>query len=91
MLIITKETCPSSKQVSAYGGQPGQYGNRDARYHDAYGNYGIGDESVGGIGGIGGVSELYVQPAYPDSESQPGMSDDSNALYNSYLRSNNGY
>ncbi|MBA3602194.1 MAG: hypothetical protein H0W50_00780 [Parachlamydiaceae bacterium] len=64
-------------------GNHGNYGNhREQNYnHGGYGGYN------GGYGGYGGV----VNP-YPEPGSQPGMTDDSNDLYQSYLRHNNtGY
>lgn len=74
------------------GGGSGYHANYNHNYHPNYGNYDHradqnynygGGGYYGGTGGYGGV----VYP-YPDPESQPGMSDDSNALYQSYLRHN---
>lgn len=58
-----------------------------------YGHYGGGQHQnypyYGGGYGTGGYAPTYP---YPDPQSQPGMNDDSDALYNSYLRhNNNGY
>lgn len=56
--------------------------NQHAQPYGGYGNY-------GGYGGYG-YGGPVVYP-YPDPESQPGMSDDSSALYDSYLRSGPEY
>jgi hypothetical protein len=69
-------------------GRYGEYGNGGGAYGGYGGGYGGG--AYGGMyeGEIGGP---WIYP-YPDPESEPGMGDDSNALYNSYLRHNgNGY
>lgn len=77
-------------------GNPGEYSegfhgqnyNQDyRRNYEGYGNYG-GYETGGGYwGGSAGFIGAPVYP-YPPPGSQPGMSDDSNALYQSYLRKN---
>jgi len=71
----------SQNHRDSYGGYGDHY-NRDG--YGGYGGYGGG--YGGGVynSGYGGV----VVPAYPPADSQPGMGDDSNALYRSYLRSN---
>jgi hypothetical protein len=60
----------------------GRYGNYDHRY-DNYGDY--------GAGFYGDGAGATLAPAYPPNGSQPGMSDDSDALYNSYQRNNQPY
>lgn len=60
------------------------YRKNNNPYGQQYGGYG----NYGGYQGGGGGGVVYP---YPDPESQPGMSDDSNALYESYLRSGPRY
>lgn len=52
--------------------------------YNHYQNYGPGPVYPGYGGGY--VAPMVVDP-YPPADSQPGMSDDSNELYQSYLRS----
>lgn len=69
----------------------GEYHPNSGGYHQNYGNYHNyrENQNYGGYGGgYGGgyVNEGYNVYPYPPQGSQPGMSDDSNALYNSYLQ-----
>lgn len=71
-----------------YHGSAGYHPNY-SNYHDDYNrnyrNDNYGDYGGGYWGGYGGGG--YSVYPYPPQGSQPGMGDDSNALYNSYLRS----
>lgn len=73
----------SAREVGGggYHGPQNYHGGNQGYHH--YGNYeGYGVEGGGAWGGGYGVNP------YPPPGSQPGMNDDSNALYNSYLRKN---
>lgn len=72
----------SAREVGGGGYHGPQNYNHGLNRYDNYGGYGgYGGEVWGG--GYGGGYGVYP---YPPPGSQPGMSDDSNALYNSYLR-----
>ncbi len=77
----------------SYNSNTGNYGDYGNHREQNY-NYGGYEGYNGGYGGYGGYNSGYgelVNP-YPAPGSQPGMTDDSNALYQSYLRNNNnGY
>lgn len=70
-----------------------QHQNNDRNYNSNYGhnydhnyqNYNRNDNYGGGLEGV--YPYQYISPTPPPG-SQPGMSDDSNALYDSYLRHN---
>jgi hypothetical protein len=69
------------------GGGHGTYGEHGGVYGQEY-NHGY-DDNYGAY--YGGNPDFVVNP-YPAAGSQPGMSDDSDALYQSYLQHNgNGY
>lgn len=93
----------SSITAREYGGGigGGVGGNYRPQYDARYQNYNYYEHNYGTYGNPGyanpyansyyGYGNNWVYP-YPDPESEPGMGDDSNALYQSYLRNNdNGY
>lgn len=77
----------SARADEFHGGGEGYHGGNsfDHSYNNGYdrhyGNYG--DE--GGYEGNGYWGGGYWISPYPGPESEPGMGDDSNALYQSYL------
>ncbi len=86
LVLFARDDTRLGRNYGSYDTRKNEYYNYGDHYggYGGYGQYG-GYGGYGGYAGYGGYGYGVINP-YPDAQSQPGMSDDSNALYQSYLR-----
>jgi hypothetical protein len=87
---VQREVHPRSQSVQSVQRQQQNYHkqNYNQAYHPYAAPYMHPNYNNGNYGSAGGYSSGAYPYPYPNAPSQPGMSDDSNALYQSQLRSN---